>query len=106
MVLSFFAKAGMFKILLTADSLMAAAALFNRFNFNFSRLCKPQRQLIAVDFKFHGVAHRRKLNKRNLRPRNHTHIKKMLPESALSSDFCYDGVFADLKFTEFHMYSP
>ena len=67
-------------------------------HFNFFRICKSERKLIAVNTQFHRIAHRGIFCQRYLCSGNHSHIQKVLPERAFSAHSFYYGGFSNLKF--------
>ena len=75
-----------------------------RFDFDFFRVGKPQRQLVAVERQLHRIAHRRQLDERDPRAGNHAHVQKMLPQPALAADGGDNGGLTDFQFLEFHEY--
>ena len=60
--------------------------LIHERNLNVLRVCQPKRQLIPMDFQFHGISHRSQLDHRNLGSRDQAHIEKMLAQRALSAN--------------------
>ena len=64
---------------------------------DLGRVGKPQRQLVPLNQKLHGISHRRVLYNADFRPGDHAHIKKVLAQRAFAvqpfddhalSDFC------------------
>jgi len=53
-------------------------------NGDMSSIVETQREQIAMDEQLHRVAHRCKLDERNLGARNDTHVEKMLTQGTLT----------------------
>ena len=70
--------------------------VFNRSHSDRSGIIEPQRKLITMDSKFHGISKRCILDDRYLHSRNHAHIQEMLPERSASSDRLDPGAHAGL----------
>ena len=66
----------------------------NGLDLDLIRICQTQRQFIAVDLKFQRIAHGRQLHRRHLSSGNHSHIQKVLPQSALSAHRFYDSALS------------
>ena len=68
----------------------------NRGYLNHLRVRQAQGQLISVNPDLHGIPQGSQLNQRHFRSGQHTHIQKMLPESAFSAHFLNLGRLARL----------
>ena len=66
------------------------------------RVRDPQCEIISVDHQLHGVSHRRIFHYFDDCSGNHSHIKKVLPESAFSAHFGHYGALTDLQIFDCH----
>ena len=73
-----------------------ADRLFDPLRLDLFRVLQTQGQLITVDAQFHGVSHGGQLHHRELRPGDHAHIQKMLPQRALAAYGQHPGALPGL----------
>ncbi len=102
MIFTVLTQSGVLRRLDSFCILVSALDLLYRLNFDLFGFGESQCQLIAVNLQFHWVSHRRKLYNRDLGAGNHTHVKKMLTQSALTANPQYSGALADSQFIQFH----
>ena len=72
-------------------------------DFDFLRVRKTQRQLVAVNAQLHRVAHRRELDHGHVAVGDKTHVEKMLPQCAFAADRTDGCGLADGQIFECHI---
>ena len=105
MVFAILSQSGMNCIVYIPCSLMGAGTGINGLDLDLIRICQTQRQFIAVDLKFQRIAHGRQLHRRHLSSGNHSHIQKVLPQSALSAHRFYDSALSYFQVFQCHFQS-
>ena len=86
MGLAVFAETRMFDVFIDAAGSLPDRRV-RRFDLDLLRVRQAQRQLIAVQAQFHGIAHGRQFYHFQDGARGHAHIEEVLAQRALSSDF-------------------
>ena len=98
MILSFLAKARMFRCLQPFHAGVVPGSLINRRNLDLIRFCQPECQLISVNLQLHGISHWCQLHYGHFCPGDHSHIQKMLAQCPLSSYRPDHGTLSNLQF--------
>ena len=83
--------------------LVLIGALLDQFHADLLGIRQAQGQLIAVHLDLHGVAHRGKLDDRELCPRDHAHVQKVLPQGAVSAHSADHRILSDCQFLQCHL---
>ena len=104
MKFAFLAKPRMLR--LPARLLLFLYARCHRLHTDLRGIRQTQCKLIAMYVQFDRVPHRRQLHYRNLRPGNHPHIQKMLPQRTFAADTFHHGSFSYCKFFQRHNNTP
>ena len=72
-------------------SFLGSDAWRDGFHGYLSGVGKAEREFIAVDAQFDGIAHRCELHHGDFRAGDHAHIQKVLSEGAFAADTFYGG---------------
>ena len=78
-------------------------ALLDQLHTDLLGIRQAQGQLIAVHLDLHGIAHRGKLDDRELCSRDHAHVQKVLPEGAVSAHGADHRILSDCQFLQCHL---
>ena len=101
MVAAFLAQTGVFcacRGLFSRLMWLSAFACGANVDVDFRRIVFAERQFVAMDKKLHRVAHRCEFHQSEFAARNHTHIKEVLTECAVTSHLSNNGRLANFQF--------
>ena len=101
-ILAVLAQARVLALLYGGDAGVGVGALFDGLDLDLGGVGHADGQLVAVDLELHGVPHGGQLHHRDLRPGDHAHVQKMLPQGPFPAHGADHGGFAHQKLVQRH----